>query len=305
MLDAVNASTRYMVRIYNGSHLNDTVLTDADVLIIASPSAGSPFASSEAASIVRMLNNGSSLMILGDPTISQNSTYWTESALQSLGDNIAINRLLDMLNITGVRFSINATSESTLWADTMFDYERNLNSSYPWVMQLDSTTWNTNHPIFKDINGLILMTATLKPLSLSSSIARGYKSSFAQFRKGPYTWGNISFPNMTLEESQTWPLNYSAINGTLPPWLSAFEYNGSRVIISGSTIMFTGRPIDIPKATLKWYYAADNARLFMNMVSWLTSGRATPDSAILPMLIVSSALFFVGIVIYVFKKGKQ
>jgi hypothetical protein len=252
-----------------------------------------------------MLNNGTSLMILGDPTISQNSTYWSESTLQSLGDNIAINRLLDMLNITGVRFSINVTGTGVSYADTMFDYEHAVNSTYPWVIQMDSTSWDTSHPIFKDINELILMTATFKPLTLSSSVARGYKTSFAQFRKGPNTWANISYPNMTLEESHNWPLNYSAINGTLPPWLSAFEYNGSRIIISGSTIMFTGRLLDLPKTTLKWYYMADNARLFMNMLNWLTEGRANPDTAVLPMLVVSSALFCVGVVIYIFRKGRQ
>ena len=301
VLDMVNASTRYIVRVHTGSPLNDSVLQGADVLVIASPS--SSFSSSEAVSIDRFLNNGSSLLMLGDPTISQNSTYWTESALQSLGDNIVINGLLDMMNITGVRFSINTTDTS--YADTMFDYKQAVNKSYPWVIQMNPTTWDTNHPIFKDINGLVLMTATLKPLSLISSVARGYKTSFAQFRKGPNTWGNFSFPNMTLDELNKWPLNYSAINGTLPPWLSAFEYNGSRIIISGSTIMFTGRAIDIAKATSKWYYMADNARLFMNMLSWLTAGRVTPDSAVLPMLAVSCALFGIGVIVYVFRKGKQ
>jgi hypothetical protein len=303
LLDMVNASTRYIVRINTGSPLNDTVLQGADVLVIASP--GSSFSSSEAASIVRMLNNGSSLMILGDPAISQNSTYWSESSLQSLGNNLVINGLLDKMNITGVRFSINSTGGGTSYGDTLFDYTHAVNNSYPWVIQMDPTTWQTNNPIFKDINELVLMTATLKPLSLPSSLARGYKTSFAQFRKGPNTWGNISFPNMTLEEQNKWPLNYSAINGTLPPWLSAFEYNGSRIVISGSTIMFTGRTIDIPKATSKWYYMTDNARLFMNMLSWLTAGRITPDSAVLPMLAVSCAFFGIGIIVYVFRKGKQ
>lgn len=305
MLDMVNASTRYRVRIHSGTPLNDTELQGVDVLIIASPGAGSSYTNSEAASIVRMMNNGSSLMILGDPTISQNSTYWSDPTLQDLGSNVVLNRLLDALNITGLRFSINATGGGDSWADTMFDYEHALNSTYPWVIEMNPTTWGTSHPIFKDISQLVLMTATLKPLDLSSSVARGYKTSFAQFRKGPNTWANISYPNMTLDEFHEWPLNYSAINGTLPPWLSAFEYNESRVIISGSTIMFSGRTLDLPKSTLKWFYQADNARLFTNMLSWLTEGHVKPDTAVLPMLAVSSAIFIVGVVVYVFKRGKQ
>jgi hypothetical protein len=305
MLDMVNASTRYVVRVHSGSPINDTVLRGVDVLIVASPGKSSAFTNSEAASIGRLLNNGSSLMILGDPAIAQNSSYWSETTLQDLGSNIVINRLLDLLNITGVRFSINATGGDTFWADCMFDYTHVVNKTSPWVIKMDSTTWDTGHPIFKDINELVLMAATLKPVSLVSSIARGYKTSFAQFRKGPNTFANTSFPNMTLEEFHKWPLNYSAINGTLPPWLSAFEYNGSRIVISGSTIMFTGRVLDVYKGTLKWFYTADNARLFMNMLSWLTEGFVQPETAILPMVAFSSVVFIIGVVIYTIKKRKQ
>ncbi len=303
MLDMVNASTRYVVRVNEASPINDTILKDVDVLILASPDRTYEFAKSEAMSVVEMLNNGSSLMILGDPNIDSNSTYWAgEQPFQDLGDNIAVNRLLDLLNITGVRFSINATGGDNFWADTMFDYDRALNNTYPWVMRLDPTTWDSSHPIFKDINELILMTATLKPVSLVSSIARGAKTSFAQFRKGPNTFANISFPNMSLTEFDERPLSYSAINGTLPPWLSAFEYNNSRIVISGSTIMFTGRLLDMYNAELKWFYAADNSRLFMNMLSWLSEDFVEAETAVVPMLLISSAILVIGVVLYLAKK---
>ena len=150
------------------------------------------------------------------------------------------------------------------------------------------------------------MTATLKPIDAASAVARGYDSSYAQFRRGPYSWGNVSFPNMSLTEFEEAPLSYSAINGTLPPWLAAFEYNGSRVIVAGSTIMFTGYNLDLPEGASmwesQWFYQGDNARLFMNMLDWLSADSAEPPSAIVPMLTISAVILLVGIAYYLIKK---
>ncbi len=308
MLDKVNASTRYIVRVNEDEPLNDTILKDVDILIIADPDKAAEFESEEIEGISEFLTNGSSLMLLGDPTISQNSTYWAEQPFQDLGENIAINKLLDSLNITGVRFSLNETHDR-IWADTMFDYDHAFNETVPWLIEFDSTTWVSTHPIFKDINTLLSMTATLKPLDDPTVIARGYDTSFAQFRRGPYTWGNISYPNMTLDDFQEMPYSYSAINGTLPPWMSAFEYENARIIISGSAIMFTGRELDLPETDSRyesqWFYMADNSRLFMNMLDWLSEGFTDPPSAIVPMTLLSTTILVVGVVYYIFKKLRR
>jgi hypothetical protein len=63
--------------------------------------------------------------------------------------------------------------------------------------------------------------------------------------------------------------------------------------------------LDVYKSTFQWFYTADNARLFMNMLSWLTEGFVRPETAILPMLALSSAVFIIGVVIYTIKKRKQ
>ncbi len=305
MLDMVNKSTRYMVRVHTGDKLNESVLNGVDILIEASPDTQYEFSDEEIEAIAAMLNNGSSLLVTGDPAISQNSTYWGDLEFRDIGDNIAVNRFLDQLNITAVRFSINETG-GNYWADSMFDYEHTLNETNPQLIKLDSTTWNTNHPIFQDINELVLMTATLKPIDASSAIAWGYDTSFAQYRKGPFSFANVSYPNMTLAEFEKHPLSYSAINGTFPPWLAAFEFNGSRIIVSGSTIMFSARHLDLSESDelseQQWFYMADNARLFMNMLEWLSSDFVEPPSAIFPMLVLSSAVLLVGIAYYSFKK---
>lgn len=309
MLDMVNASTRYTVRVNKDAPLNATLLNDVDVLIIADPDASEKFSQEEFNGISEFLANGSSLMLLGDPTISQNSTYWNEQFFQDLGENIALNRLLNGLNITGVRFSTNRTGPDVVWADTMFDYDHALNETYPWVLKFDATTWQSTHPIFKDINTLVSMTSTLKPLDDPTIVARSYDSSFAQFRRGPYTWGNLSYPNMTLEAFQEHPYSYSAINGTLPPWMSAFEYDNARIIIGGSAIMFTGRTLDLPDTDSRhdsqWFYMADNSRLFMNMLNWLTAGFESPPSAIIPMTMISTTILVIGVVFYVIKKIRK
>ncbi|MHA1904897.1 MAG: hypothetical protein ACW99V_08765, partial [Candidatus Thorarchaeota archaeon] len=232
----------------------------------------------------------------------QNSTYWLELQFQDLGENEGINNLLDQLNITGVRLSLNESTPGNIYGDTIFDYDHSLNSSYPLVIEFDQTTWDTTHPIFKDINSIVTMTSTLTPIDIASSVARSYDTSFAQFRKGPNTFSNYSFPNMSLADFAEFPLNYSAINGTFPTWMSAFEFDRSRIIITGSTLMYTGRLVDLPDTDLQWFYMGDNSRLFMNMLDWLSEENVAAPSAVTQMLMISSVVLIIGIAFYTFKK---
>ena len=303
ILDMVNASTRYIVRV-NEEPLNETILNDVDILIIAEPDRTVPFEPNETLAIYAMLTNGSSLLVLGNPNIDQNSTYWMVQNFQDLGENMGINNFLDGLNITGVRFSINETASGDLRADTMFDYEHALNVSFPAIIQLDATTWDTTHPIFRDINYIVTMTATLKPMDASTLVANSYDTTFAQYRRGPNTFANLTYPNMTADAFADRPLSYSANNGTFPSWLSAFEYDNSKIIIAGSVLMFTGRALDMPESGLQWFYQGDNARLFMNMLGWLSEGFVESPDAIVPMAIISSVILVLGVVVYLFKKMK-
>ncbi len=299
MFDMVNTSTRYIIHVHEDGPLDEDVLNDVDILIIAGSDSSSPFSNEEYAGIAEMLVNGSSLFLLGDPTISEDSTYWSEGMMEDTGDNIALNTFLDGINMTGPRFSINET-ETENWSDTMFDYDHSINGSTPWVIQLDSTTWDTNHPIFRNINEILTMTSTLKPIELASGIGNSYESSFAQYRRDYNSWANYSAPNVTLFSLN--PLAYSAMNGTFPSWLSAFEYGSGKVTIAGSTIMFTGRPIDLLDAELQWFYAADNAKLFMNILDWLSTDFVTAPSAIGSMLIISAVILVIGVAFYLLKK---
>ena len=300
ILDLVNDTTRYIVRV-NVAPLTDEVLKDVDVLIIAGPDQSPAFTAAEFNGISEMLANGSSLFLLGNPALGQQSTYWNEALIQDIGENIAINRLFSGINMTGVRFSNNHTTLHE-WSDTMFDYDHALNESVPWLIRLDSTTWDSAHPIFRNINELYTITATLKPIGLASGIGHGHESSFAQYQVSANGWANYSYPNMTLDEFELRPLSYSALNGTYPAWLSAFEFGSSRVVVCGSTIMFTGRPLDLEDTELHWFYVGDNARLFMNIMGWLSKDFAETPNAIVPMLIISSAVMIIGVAFYLLKK---
>jgi len=302
MFDMVNISTRYIIHVHEAGPLDEEVLNDVDILIIADPDNSDPFSNEEYVGIAEMLANGSSLFLLGDPAISEESTYWPEGPMEDTGDNIVLNSLLDGINMTGPRFSINET-ETDIWSDTMFDYNHTFfNASTPWVIQLDTTTWDTNHPIFRNINELVTMTSTLKPVELASGIGNSYESSFAQYRHDVNSWANYTLPNMTIEEFSLNPFSYSAVNGTFPSWLSAFEYGSGRVTIVGSTIMFTGRNLDWPDTEFQWFYVADNARLFMNILDWLSVDFVTAPSAIGPVLIISAVILVVGVAFYLLKK---
>ncbi|MFW9844001.1 MAG: hypothetical protein ACFFEV_05460, partial [Candidatus Thorarchaeota archaeon] len=171
-----------------------------------------------------------------------------------------------------------------------------------WIIHLDATTWDTTHPIFRNINELLTMTSTLKPIGLSSGIGHSYETTFAQYKRDSNSWANYTMPNMTLADFALHPYAYSALNSTIPSWLSAFEYGGSRVVVVGSTIMFTGRVVDAPDSELQWFYAADNARLFMNILDWLSDDFVTAPSAIGPMLILSTVVLVIGVAFYLLKK---
>jgi len=301
MFDMVNSSTRYVIYVHEDGLLDDKVLNNVDILIIAGPDASTAYSPEEKAGIAEMLNNGSSLFVLGDSPISADSVYWSEGPMQDMGDNIALNTFLDGINMTGPRFSINETGTDAL-SDTMFDYDHAMNGTIPWVIQLDSTTWDSTHPIFRNINDLLTMTSTLKPIGLASGIGNSYETTFAQYKRNSNSWANYSMPNMTLADYALHPYAYSALNSTIPTWLSAFEYGPSRVTIVGSTIMFTGRTIDFPDSELQWFYAGDNAKLFMNILDWLSADFVSAPSAIGSMLIISSVILVIGVAFYLVKK---
>jgi hypothetical protein len=66
--------------------------------------------------------------------------------------------------------------------------------------------------------------------------------------------------------------------------------------------MFTGRTIDFPDSEIRWFYAGDNARLFMNILDWLSADFVTAPSAIGSMLIISSVILVIGVAFYLLKK---
>ena len=100
ILDTVNASTKYSLHVNADEELTDTLLSDVDILIIAAPDESNPFSEDEANGISELLANGSSLFVLGDPNIGENSEYWAESLMQDMGENVAVNNFLDAINVT-------------------------------------------------------------------------------------------------------------------------------------------------------------------------------------------------------------
>jgi hypothetical protein len=84
--------------------------------------------------------------------------------------------------------------------------------------------------------------------------------------------------------------------------MSAFEYDESRIVILGSTIMFTGWELDYPGADSRWFYMSDNARFFMNIMNWLSQEFIEAPSAIGPMLTISTVVLVVGVAVYIFRK---
>ena len=86
MFDMVNASTRYIIHIHEDGELDETILNNVDILIIASPDRSNPYSAEEYAGISEMLANGSSLFLLGDSPISEDKGAPGKSCLECVRD---------------------------------------------------------------------------------------------------------------------------------------------------------------------------------------------------------------------------
>jgi len=230
------------------------------------------------------------LIIIGNPGPHGNFSQIEIGVLKNytlLGGNLLIlNNFNDVanpspdLNVTGHPEYLSNLTESldlplNLLTYDLFD-ETHIPLGQRWVVEIGTQNFQIFHPISWKINRILTFTSGLNVTSTDGIVATGYPESYLNNRTGD-----------TLSTT---------------PWLYATQQGASKIVICGSTAMFSDTNITNVGNSIytgvKWINALDNLRLWANIIQW-TSIKENPEF-FLAFLIVSIALVALGIGLYLY-----
>jgi len=223
------------------SDFNSTNLQGVDLLIFTNPGFKEEdnFSPTEIEVLLDYVELGGSLFLLCNPlTHDDNIT----------GHPTSINELLagreDRLTSARVRATANSTNADVILDDFQGTYG---NDSF---VSLDLTDINANYTIYKQEELVNSTTIYSSPLIL------GNEEPIIAVGRTPITSYSVN---------DEYDMFRDLVNGFLT-WLIAKAYDDSRMILSGSTIMFSDLEI---AEDIKWVEQSDNLVLWRNIVLWL------------------------------------
>ena len=145
-----------------------------------------------------------------------------------------------------------------------------------WVIEIQSSNFPSTHPITQKLSSVLVFTSGLNLTTPPNFAATGYPDSYLKNRTG------------------------TLVNDT--PWLVATERGASKIILSGSTVMFSDTNITTTPGYdftgVAWIDALDNLRLWANLIQW-ASIVLIPDFFTL-FLVISLIIIAAGISLYIF-----
>ena len=255
------------------SEFNSTNLQGVDLLIFTNPGINEEYRllPSEINVLLDYVELGGSLFLLCNPlTNNENIT----------GHPTSINELLAGRDnrITSAR--IKATS-NTSHADLIVDDFLGVygNDSY---LSLNLSEYNLNNPIFRQETLINTTTIFASPLILGD--------------EGP-TVAIGRTPITSYAVNDDYVVTRDLANGFLT-WLLVKAYGEARVMLSGSTIMFSDLEIT---ENIKWIEQSDNLDLWKNIILWLLKYTPHPERAPPTIwLFRNYALIIVGCSIIIF-----
>lgn len=269
------------------SDFNSTNLQGVDLLIFTNPGFNEDdnLSPTEIEVLLDYVELGGSLFLLCNPlTHDDNIT----------GHPTSINDLLagreDRLTSARVRATANATNADVILDDFQGTYG---NDSF---VSLDLTDINANYTIYRQEE--LVNTTTI----YSSPLILGNEDAIVSVGRTPIT-------SYTVNDE--YDMFRDLVNGFLT-WLIAKVYSNSRMILSGSTIMFSDLEITDGK---KWIEQSDNLVLWRNIVLWLLKytphlERAPPEiwlfrNYALIVVVFSIVIFGSAFLIYQIKKKRK
>ncbi|MCK4844724.1 MAG: hypothetical protein KAS95_03545 [Candidatus Heimdallarchaeota archaeon] len=281
MVNAIEALNEMVTNISEDIHIkilyhsegkfNSTNLQGVDLLIITNPGIEDEhiFTSSEIDAILDFAELGGSLFVLSNP-LTQNESI--------TGHPLPINELLsaknDRLTSARIRRSSSNISHSTVIIDDYLGIYGN--DSY-----LSITNYESSHVIFDQEHKIENITL------YSTSILLGSEETSVAIGRTPITSYSVSDDYSIFRD----------INTGFLTWLFVKETGSSRLVISGSSIMFSDLKITEDET---WVEQSQNLELWFNIVAWLL--KLTPYEKVLPAVLSFQyfALTVVGLSVVIF-----
>jgi len=243
------------------SEFNSTNLQGVDLLIITNPGIKEEdqFTTSEIAAILDFVEFGGSLFLLCNPlTQNVNITGHVESI-----NNILASRD-NKITSARVRSAVNTSFSDVIVDDFRSTYDNDSFISLDYPKKTEEFIMNEatiNETLFRqetEINDLLIY---------SSSISLGSEESDSR------RIGLATTPVTSYAIDETYHIFRDPVNNFLT-WLLAKELDDSRVVLSGSTIMFSDQKITDDSM---WIEQKDNLILWKNIILWLLNYTPHPE----------------------------
>lgn len=297
--DALEDEIKIDLIFNNNSRFNSTNLQGVDLLIFTNPGSETKdkLIYTELEAVLDYVELGGSLLLLGNPlTQDENIT----------GHPVPINDLLaareDTLSSARLRTGSDLSNSDLLIDDFSNVYG---NESY---ISLDF--YNTTHSITESTELINPVVLTISEQEIQINATTLYTSSISLGNENlQYSIGRTAITSYSVNEE--YDIFRDSINGFLT-WLFAKGVGSSRMILSGSTIMFSDYEIS---ENQKWINQTDNLDLWKNIILWLLKYTPHPARAPPPVwvfsyyaLIIASlsvVIFSSAFIIYKYKQTRK
>lgn len=232
-IDYLNQTAEFKVYLNNNTLDNITTLLPYSLIIIGNPGPNGNFSAKELDTLKNYIEQGGSLLLLGN----YNGVGEANPDGNITGHSSYLNNLTRVLRLPACFTSYD------LWEKSG---SPNLPLGVQWIINLGSSNFQTSNPIAQKLTNILVLTSGLNVTETQNIIAAGYP------------------------DSQLAGPNYARINET--PWLFATQIGASKIILCGSTTMFSDTNItnELGKqyTGIHWIQALDNLRLWANIFQW-------------------------------------
>ncbi|UJG42670.1 MAG: hypothetical protein K9W46_09780 [Candidatus Heimdallarchaeum endolithica] len=289
-LSAINDSLNVRFIFFNESKFNSTNLQGVDLVIIGNPGIYKNYnLSSEEVEVIQdYVEAGGSLFLLANPLSSDTNIT---GHVSSFNDILSAR----LSKLSSARFRTGLDKSSTVIMD---DYHNKYNNE----SFLSIVNYNTSDNEFLEKNKIFEQTSKVENLTVYSTAI-----SFDRPEK-ENAIGRTEITSYALEKDGS--IVQDMINGFLV-WLFAKEIGNARIVLSGSTIMFSDLLIN---ENQKFINEDQNKELWLNLINWLL--HITPYeeknpiampfySLVLLALGFAAVVFIIALLLYSYKKQKK
>lgn len=261
-LSYLNKTADFQVHLNAGIFDNVTKISPYDLIIIGNPGPDGNFSLTELEVLKNYTLQGGNLIILGN----YNDVGIPTPDLNITSNVASLNNLTTTLNLPA--------------SFTYYDlHDENHNPlGLRWVVEIGNQNFKATHPISWKIGKVLTFTSGLNVTGNQYIVATGYSASYLK----------------------------NDINDTISktPWLYAIQQSHSKIILCGSTVMFSNLNVtsvgSSPYTGIHWINAADNLRLWANLIQWLVI-TDIPDFITIFTIMVC-IIIAIGVAIYVYNQ---